>query len=314
MTTHLDHTTSDHEEIGHQTLRRLAEAWPRRATVRSDGFQLGDVADHRPEIPDYPTRFLPFAEHPDYVDASDRQKQDVLTMGWLVYNERVVTAEEEVANPTFARIVHGKYPGASDPAAAEAIQQAHVDETWHTYMHMLALRRTREVRRLDDEPDYPTTVTHRSMLEAQAECDEQWQRDLLALVWTAVSEISVNAYLELLSRDEAIQPMHSLVTRLHARDESAHGPVMVEVCKKIYAEMNAEQRAMFARAVPMALHAFVVQDFAVWPLILRAAGFGNAEDIVEDSRRVPGNSLLVRDFSGVEKLIRAMNLDVEIPG
>lgn len=234
-------------------------------------------------------------------------------MAWLVYNERVITAEEKVANPTFARIVHGDFPGASDPFAAEAVQQAHVDETWHTYMHMLALRRTREVRSLNAEPDYPTTVTYRSLLEAQAGCDEQWQRELLALVWTAVSEISVNAYLELLSRDETIQPMHSLVTRLHARDESAHGPVMVEICKKVYAEMDAAQRALFARTIPTALHAFVAQDFAVWPLVLRAAGFDTAEDIVEDCRRVPGSSLLVRDFSGVEKLVRAMDLHVEMP-
>ena len=298
--------------IDEMTLRRLAAAWPQRATVRG-GFDLGEISAHAPEVPDYPAHFLPFAEHPDFLSASDRQRQDVLTMAWLVYNERVITAEEYVANPVFAKLAHGDYPGTRHNfAVAEAVQQAHIDETWHTYMHMLALKRTRDLRALADEPDYPHTVTYRAMLAAQAETAHDWERDLIMFVWAAVAEISVNAYLELLSRNTDIQPMHALVTRLHARDESAHGPVMIEVGKQVYAHLDAEQRRAFAVAVPKALRAFVSQDYAVWPEILRYAGFRNGAGIVEDCKRVPGNSLLVRDFSGVERMIREMGLAVDL--
>ncbi|AVT28464.1 MULTISPECIES: diiron oxygenase [unclassified Plantactinospora] len=299
------------DSIGPSTLRRLAEAWPRRATVRTDLDAVHGRAEYDDTVPDYPVQFLPFAEHPDFLDATDEQRQLVLTLAWLVYNERVITAEEYVANPTFAKIVHGDYPGIDRFEIQQTVQQAHVDETWHTYMHMLAMRNTRLLRRVDREPDYPHTVTYRRLLAEHERVTETWQRDLLTFVWATVAEVSVNAYLELMSRDETIQPAHSLVTRLHARDESAHGPVMVEVGRELHAHLDRRQREFFNRAIPLALEAFVVQDFDVWPIVIRHAGIRNAVDIVEDCRRLPGNSLLVRDFSGVRRLAHEVGAETE---
>lgn len=300
------------DEIGAETLRRIGAAWPRRATVRTNMASITEEGGYDPAVADYPSRFLPFEEHPDFVAAEPEQRERVLTLAWLAYNERVVTAEEYVANPTFVKIVHGVFPGAEDPFVREVVQQAHIDETWHTYLHMIAMRRTRELRAVTAEPAHPHSVTYRELLAAQGEASGEWERDLLALVWTIVSEISVNAYLELLSRDQRIQPLHSLVTRLHSRDESAHGPVMMEVAKRLYARFDATQREMFRRVVPKALTAFVVQDYDLWPLVLRAAGFPRAVDIVEDCRTLPGNGLLVRDFTGVKRLIHELNLDLDL--
>jgi hypothetical protein len=295
-----------------ETLRRLSAAWPKRATIRTDMTAVTEPGEYDPEVPDYPVRFLPFADHPRFVEATPEQRELVLTLAWLIYNERVVTAEEYVANPTFAKIAHGVFPGADRFEIKQTVQQAHVDETWHTYMHMLAMQRTRQLRAVEAEPDYPHAVTYRVLLEEHGRCDEAWERDLLSFVWTAVSEISVNAYLELLSRDTEIQPMHSLVTRLHSRDESAHGPVMVEVSKAVYTNLDRRGRDAFARAIPRALQAFVTQDFAVWPGVLRRAGFADADTIVEECRTVPSSGLLVRDFSGVERLIRELDLDITL--
>jgi 4-aminobenzoate N-oxygenase len=295
--------------IGESTLSRIADSWPRRATVRTDMDAIAEPGDYDQSLPDYPVRLLPFAEHPLFTGADPQQRQQVLTMAWLVYNERVIAAEEYVANPTFAMIMHGVFPGADSVQLKRAVQQTHVDEVWHTYMHMIAMQRTRDVRKVASEPEYPHTVTFRRLLGAMARCDENWQRDLLKLVWTTVSEISVNAYLELLSRDETVQPLHSLVPRLHARDESAHSSVMVEVAKALYLRMNAGQRQFFVNALPEALNSFVAQDFAVWPGILRQAGFARAEEIVADCRRQADNGLLVRDFSGIRRIVREMDLE-----
>lgn len=230
-------------------------------------------------------------------------------MAWLVYNERVIAAEEYVANPTFAMIMHGAFPGADGVHLKRAVQQTHVDEVWHTYMHMVAMQRTREIRKVTSEPSHPHTVTYRRLVEAEAQTSEQWERDLLRLIWTTVSEISVNAYLELLSRDESVQPLHALVPRLHARDEAAHSSVMVEVAKALYVHLNKEQRRMFVDSLPKALHAFVAQDFEVWPGILRHAGIEAADEIVADCRAQTGNGLLVRDFSGIRRIVREMELE-----
>ncbi|MGF1431045.1 diiron oxygenase [Kitasatospora sp. LaBMicrA B282] len=294
--------------IDESVLRRIADSWPRRATVRTDLDRVTDPGEYDPALPDYPERLLPFAEHPKYLAASPEARRRVQTLAWLVYNERVIAAEEHVANPTFAMIMHGVFPGADGVHTKRAVQQTHVDEVWHTYMHMIAMQRTRELRQVTDEPAYPHTVTYRRLLEAEAQASERWERDLLKLVWTTVSEISVNAYLELLSRDETVQPLHTLVPRLHARDESAHSSVMVEVAKGLYTHLNAEQRRAFVDALPKALNAFVAQDFAVWPGILRHAGIADAEEIVADCRRASGSGLLVRDFSGIRRIVREMEL------
>ncbi|TDD14609.1 diiron oxygenase [Nonomuraea diastatica] len=298
-------------EIGPATLRRISAAWPRRATIRSHMDTLAAPQEHDPLVPDYPERFLPFAEHPDYADASFEKRQAVLTHAWMMYNARVITAEEHIANPTFAKIVHGVFPGSERVELKLAVQQAHVDETWHTYMHMMAMHHTRQARDLDSEPDYPHAVTYRRLVTEQEKVSDAWHRDLLALVWTTVTEVSVNAYLELLSRDETIQPMHALVPRLHARDEAAHGSVMVEVAKELYVRMSPAQQRMFAHALPKAVHAFAAQDYAAWPRILRQAGIEQATDIVEDCKRGGASSLLVRDFSGVERLAREMAIDAK---
>ncbi|WP_329127449.1 diiron oxygenase [Streptomyces caniferus] len=307
-----DHADGHAHGIDESVLRRIADSWPRRATIRTDLDRISEPEEYDEQLPDYPEHLLPFAEHPLYLAAAPEQRQKVLTMAWLVYNERVIAAEEHVANPTFAMIMHGAFPGADGLQLKRAVQQTHVDEVWHTYMHMIAMQRTREVREITGEPAYPHTVTYRRLLEADAKASERWERDLLKLVWTTVSEISVNAYLELLSRDTTVQPLHALVPRLHARDESAHSSVMVEVAKALYVHMNTEQRRVFVDSLPTALHAFVEQDFAVWPGILRAAGFEKADEIVEDCRRQAGTGLLVRDFSGVRRIVREMELEDQV--
>jgi 4-aminobenzoate N-oxygenase len=298
-------------EIGPDTLRRLSAAWPGRATIRSHMETLSQPPEFDPSVPDYPARFLPFAEHPDFLVASPEKRQRVLTYAWLMYNARVITAEERIANPTFAKIVHGVFPGSGRIEVKQAVQQAHVDETWHTYMHMMAMHHTREVRALGPEPDYPHAVTYRRLAAEQEKVADGWHRDLLALAWTTVTEVSVNAYLELLSRDTTIQPAHALVARLHARDEAAHGSVMVEVTRELYAHLEPAQRRVFAAALPRAVVAFAAHDYRAWPDLLRHVGIARADDIVEDCRNDRGNSLLVRDFSGVERLARELDIDLE---
>ncbi|MEU2723650.1 diiron oxygenase [Streptomyces smyrnaeus] len=313
LSEHSEDGTAGHEHaIDESVLRRIAASWPRRATIRTDLDQIAEPEEYDRTLPDYPVHLLPFAEHPHFVAADPEKRQQVLTMAWLVYNERVIAAEEYVANPTFAMIMHGVFPGADGVQLKRAVQQTHVDEVWHTYMHMVAMQRTREVREVVNEPSYPHTVTYRRLLQAEAETSEKWERDLLKLVWTTVSEISVNAYLELLSRDTTVQPLHALVPRLHARDESAHSSVMVEVAKSLFVHMNTEQRRAFVDALPRALNAFVAQDFEVWPDVLKHAGIEHADEIVADCRAQAGNDLLVRDFSGIRRIVREMELEDDV--
>lgn len=299
------------EVIDCSTLQRLAAAWPRRATIRTDLDRIEAPGIHDPEVPDYPVGLLPFAEHPDFLAASPEQRQAVLTHAWITYNERVITAEEEVANPAFALIMHGAFPGAESMEIKRTVQQAHVDETWHTYMHMMAMQRTRELRGIATEPSKPPAITYQRLVEAWAAAAEPWERNLLTLVWATVAEVSVNAYLTLLSKASGIQPLHCLVPQLHARDESAHSSMMVEVAKALYVHMNREQATRFCDALPQALLAFAEHDYRAWSSILTHCGVAHADRIVADCE-VEATSLLVRDFTGIRRVVETLEIEDRI--
>jgi hypothetical protein len=298
--------------IGPSTLARIAAAWPRRATIRTDMQKVAGFEEYEPDLLDYPVSLLPFAEHPEFLAASDEQRRRVNTLAWLAFNERVIAAEEFVANPTFEMLAHGVFPGVETVAAREAVQQSHIDEVWHTYMHMIAIRRTREARGITDDPAFTHPITNRVLYEMEAKTTQRWERDLLYLLWTAVGEISVNEFLDLVARDSTIQPMHARVARLHARDEAAHGPVMYEITKEIYTHLNREQRELFAAALPAAIVAFGAQDYVLWPEVLRSSGFAHADDIIAESRDLPGAELLVTDFSGIHRLVRDLGISDQV--
>lgn len=311
-----DPVTADGPPIGPSTLRRIAAAWPRRATVRTDMDRVVGEADgparFDPELPDYPERILPFADHPRYLAAEPHQRALVNTLGWLAYNERVVAGEEHVANPTFAMLARGEFPGVQGFEAREAVQQAHVDEAWHTYMHMIAVRRTRQLRAVTSEPPYTQPIANRILFDRQAAAGGEGERRLLALLWSAVGEISINGLLDLLAGDDTIQPMHTYIAALHERDENAHGPVMFQVMKDVFVHLTDAQRQLLIRELPGAITAFGAEDYELWPELLRFAGIAGAEEIIEDCKAMPGSELLVTGFGGVQRLIRELGIEDQV--
>ncbi|MFG2120262.1 diiron oxygenase [Streptomyces sp. NPDC048710] len=296
-------------QIGPGTLRRLAAAWPRRATVRTDMEKVTGAQEYAPELLDYPVALMPFGEHPDFQGAPEDKRRTVNTLGWIAYNERVVAAEEFVVNPTFEKLGHAVYPGVDRFEVKEIVRQSHIDEVWHTYMHMLGMQRTREARGITAEPDCGPPVTNRLLYEAQEAAGERWEADLLHLLWTTVGEVSVNAFLDLMARDATVQPVHATIARLHARDESAHGPVMVEVMKDVFVNLSKRQQDFFVASLPAGITAFCAEDFDWWLKVLEFVGIPKARDIIEDSRGGPHADLLVTDFSGILRMLRELGVE-----
>ncbi|MET9499821.1 diiron oxygenase [Streptomyces sp. NPDC006552] len=295
--------------VGPSTLRRLIAAWPRRATIRTDMADFMGSETVASGLPDYPEHLIPFAKHPNFVDAPEASRRLVNTLAWQAYNARVIAAEEHVANPTFAMLAHGVFPGIDRYEAKEAVQQSHIDEVWHTYMHMTAMQRTKGARSLTLEPDYSHPVTNKRLFELTAQRSEKWERDILFLVWTVVGELHINNFLELLAQDKTIHPMHSLVARLHARDEAAHGPIVAELMKDVFIHLTKEQRDLFAGSIGEAIRALAAEDYELWSEILQFVSIPSAVEIIADTRSLPGTDMIFTDFSTVERLVRELEIE-----
>ncbi|WP_460140226.1 diiron oxygenase [Pseudomonas sp. S2_E01] len=297
-------------KVDHQLVVRLNQAWTRRATVCSpDKSAVDEVFD--PGRPDYPECMVPFFHHPEFQALDDELKSNVVTWGWIGYNLRTVTAEEHVVNPALS-VIANQYLGKDNWHFREAMQQTLIDEHYHTLMHLRAIERTREDRALDHDLDLPPSVTYLRLVALQQTLTEQWQRDLAAITFAVVAEISVNAYLDLLADDQSIQPQNRRVAELHNRDEYAHSKVLAEVAKVMYANMESEQRVFFTQTLSVALSAFVAQDYSMWEAILTQLGVAQAERIIADTRESNRNATIMRDYSGLQRLAEDLGIRDQI--
>lgn len=303
---------TEEDAIGSATLSRLVAAWPRRAAVTTSPGVLDESAAYDPQLPDYPPHMVPFKAHPRFLAATPEQRRQVLTGLWIGYNERVIATEHLIAEPAFDLVMRGVFPGSDAPLVRQGVQQAIVDESFHTYMHMLAISRTRELREVRSRPEQPPLVTYRRLREVLAQMPEEWERHVAVLVWGAVAETCINSLLALLARDDSIQPLHSLITTLHLRDETAHGSIVIEVVRELYARMNAGQRRALVRCLPLALEAFAEQDLSTLRLELVTAGVEGADEIVGDLRATASARRLVRDFSGAQRMVEQLELADEV--
>ena len=297
-------------KVDHQLVVRLNQAWTKRATVCAPD-KTGASEAFDPTRPDYPESMVPFFHHPKFPALSDELKSTAVTWGWSRYNLRTVTAEEHVVNPALS-VIANQYLGKNDWHFREAMQQTLIDEHYHTLMHLRAIERTREERALDQDLDLPPSVTYLRLLALREELPEQWQRDLAAITFAVVAEISVNAYLDLLADDQSIQPQNRRVAELHNRDEYAHSKILAEVAKVMYANMQPVQRTFFAQTLSVALSAFVAQDYSMWEAILTQLGVEDAALIMADTRESNKNATIMRDYSGLHRLAQDLGIGDEI--
>jgi hypothetical protein len=302
--------------INKTLIEQLSNAWPRRATV-CNMTTLVVEGEFDPDRPDYPVALVPFYSHDAIQRLDDPLKQAILTWGWIGYNRRTVAAEDLVVNPALNYLASEILQG-DDWVFTESIRQTLIDEHYHTLMHLNAIQQTRAQRRIDIDMNLPMSVTWRELEALKATLVEPWQRQLAAVVFAAVAEISVNAFLDLLADDETIQPRNSSLARLHNRDEYAHSKTLAEISKVVFDRLNPRQQAFFIETLPVALRAFLAQDFSMWEAILHQLGVPDGGKIIRECRQPGRESALSRDYSGLYRLADELGilgrLDFEFAG
>lgn len=260
---------------------------------RLDFTPEGDLAD-------YPVELLPFADHPKFERLPEDLRQTILSYAWLAYNQRTITAEVKVANPAFELVFGDFFPTCDIPFLKQAIRQSIVDEDFHTLLHLQAVQQTCTARGIQPLNHSPS-ISLRTLTEAQAAAHGLWEANLLVLVFAIVSEISINAHLNVIARARSIQPSHRRLATFHNRDEAAHARLLADYAVELYPRLDAAQRSSFERALPIALESFVAQDFVVWQEIFDAVGVPDGSRILDDCAK-SGDRRFIRDFSGLESL------------
>lgn len=296
------HDEQAEERLDLLLLEKMAQTWPKRAAVRADLYKYtAEYTD--PQRPDYPVELIPFAQHPRYLATSPETRRRIETWAWLVYNERCVQSEDQLANPAFALIMNEGFAGTLDIAVQKSIQQCLVDEHFHTLIHLTALHETRQWRKLDERLNCPPTLMYRRMEEVRAGLTDPWERACLSLVYGTVAEVSIKAFLDLIAESDKIQPVHAMIALVHQRDEAAHGQVLVPVTKILWRRLNEKQRRFYLSLLPAALEAFTVHDFSSWRAILDHEKVAGAAEIIGDMEaQALAKRKLIRDVSGLKKL------------
>lgn len=290
-------------------LERIANTWQRRATVKSLDVFDEELLDDG--LPDYPFELVPFWDHPDFQAHDESLINSLLSQAWINYNTSTITAEERIANPAFQLLLSDHFPGTHYESMKRNMAQSLIDENYHTYMHLSANLATSRRRGLC-EFQLPHSRSYRDYVEACAYAEDDWQRDLTTVAWAIVSEVSINSYLQLLESAPGIQPLHNSIAKAHNRDEYAHAKVCFEVAKSIYVHMNRKQRRFFNRILPLALRAFVANDYEVWRVTLRKLGFQKVETIIGDCQNTPSKRDLVRDYSGLRSIVEELGIVDEL--
>lgn len=288
-------------------ISRLAGNWHRRATVKREEPALDELFDS--ERPDYPVRILPFRDHPLWEGLAEEQRSRILSWAWVAYNRHTVMAEQRVANPAFALVMEGEYPGLGGPDLTTALAQAMVDEQYHTLMHINASELTRRHRRLA-LPDHALPLSHtaRTHERLREQCSQRWERSLTTLAFATVSEISINAYLDLIAEDTEIQVVNSTTANLHNRDEHCHAAISDELAKVVYEILPLAQQRFFLDMLLAGLEAFTATDYATWERIFELERIADADAMLQEVQGDPSVSRIVRDYSGLYGLLRDMDV------
>ncbi len=298
----------------HNLLNRFSQRWHCRAGIRKDAYYDQNLYHYDLEKPDYPLEIIPFSEHPLFIKINEQQKQQILTWAWLTYNERVLEIEDLVTAPAINNLLHHQTPGAEDLCSRRVLQQTLIDEQFHLMMHEVAILETKKAREITLGIDFPHSIIYTSLRQLQDQHSQQWEKNLLQFIWAVVSEMTINAYLDLLAKSDEIQTSHQKLNELHNKDELAHNKIFIELTKLAFWEFNKTQKNFFISNLSKALLAFTQHDFSTWSAILSSLKVPNWRNIIEDSMRntKKTHSKLISKISGIKTLAEEIEIHDEL--
>jgi hypothetical protein len=300
------------DPVENAVIKRLADNWHRRATVKRPEPNMDDLFER--DRPDYPEGLVPLREHPTYQQIEDDTKAKLLGWAWIAFNKHIMDTEQYVVNPTFSLLIQDTYDTGLGESMVTAITQAKVDEEYHTLMHLNAITVTQRQRGWRMPPsELPMGHKARGHLRRANEAANRWQRDLSALAFTTVAEISINSYLDLVAADKEIQVINSTTAELHNRDEYCHSSIADQIAKAVYGRLSPEQRGYFLESLAEGLEAFAANDFATWHRIVDMLQIEGGREMVQDVEHDTSSKRLLQNFSGLHTFCADLEILDDVP-
>ncbi len=74
-------------------LKKISHNWERRAQVKKRKEDLNGDLTFNEARQDFRANLLPFNEHPAFLQASPEVQSQILSCGWLAYNEKTVNSD-----------------------------------------------------------------------------------------------------------------------------------------------------------------------------------------------------------------------------
>ncbi|GAA3174286.1 hypothetical protein GCM10020255_064680 [Rhodococcus baikonurensis] len=124
-----------------------------------------------------------------------------------------------------------------------------------------------------------------------------------------VAEVSITAYLDLISDDPGVQSINRATIRLHARDEYCHASIAGELAVSVWDSLDRGDRSYLLEGFEVAMRAFSGTDFGAWRAIMEIEAVTGGQKMLDDIESGRRNNLFVQDYSGIERLYKTLNLD-----
>ncbi len=288
----------------HTLLSRISQVWEKRSEVKKKELNAALLLDD--SRPDFRIDLLPFKDHPAFLASSQETKDKILSCGWLMYNWKTIGVELKVVNPVCEDIIYHRYPGVTESAIQEVATDVLVDESYHVQLVTKAGVITSKQRGLQPlkSPEFNLIL---GMRREQDLYQEEWQKMLVKLATSVVSEVFVSDYLKLLSTDKTIQPFNRAVVEAHRRDEDAHSCIFKNLVQCIYSELTQEQKEFFIEILPKPLYWFADKELEVWRSVLEQIQFAQAEEVYIDCRAGETSNLDSIDYTQLIELVQELD-------
>lgn len=297
------HTQNDNKILN--IINGLTNLWNNRAKVL-EGDPSVDLT-FEPEKADFKEELLPFCKHPIWQNAPIEIQQQVLSYGWIIYNEKTIQIESKLIAPVCDLLIDGEYPGSVKDEIQHAISQALVDEAFHTLMAVKGINIVYRERKLP-RVKLPKFELIHCLERMLANCKNEFEQKLVRLAVACASETLITDYLGSLSQDPMLQPLCYKTVEAHAADEWSHASVFSYTMAEIFAQLSDEEKSLYLSVLPKAVQAFGDDELNVWEAVLAEINFPDFATMLADCRELQEQNIKV-DIQGISKLLNSLGIE-----